>query len=129
MRLMPRTRWGRDGLLVVLALVGLGLLAHDHAEWFPQRWAHEFYVVKAVAGLVAVVTTVTHMARTWPRVGTTAQRLRYLLLLGFVMVVATGSTAQYEMDVPVTGRSIAGLALAVMATPVALLSIRQDDRR
>lgn len=126
---MPRTRAGRDGLLGLVVLLGLGILAQDNAAWFPQSWGPEFYAVKGLVGIVAVLVLLVHMSLTWPRVGTFAQRLRYLLLLGFVIVVAAASPAQYDSHVPVTGRNVAGFVLAGLAVPVGLISIRQDRRR
>src|SRR5690349_13749092 len=122
---MPRTRVGRDVLLAIIALVALGLLASDDGTWFPQQYAPQFYLTKGIIGVVAVLAILVHMSRAWPSIGSTAQRLRYLLLLGFVVVVCAASTAQYDASAPVTGRNVAGFILALLTIPVAILSMRE----
>lgn len=123
---MPRTRISKAGTIAALGL--LAWLAQSDAGWFPQEYAPDFYVVKALCGLAAVIVLVVHINQTWSRIATRAQRFRYLLLLGFVVVVASASTAQYDGS-PVTGRNIAGLLLAVATCVVAAVSIRQDRPR
>jgi hypothetical protein len=126
---MPRTSWGRGILLGLVALLGLGVLANSQADWFPRSWDAEFYAVKGLLGIVAVLVMLVHMSRAWPHIGTLAQRLRYLLLLGFVVVVGAASSAQYEAGAPVTGRNLAAFVLAGLTIPVAIVSMRQDRRR
>lgn len=123
---MPATKPGRDVLLGAIGLVSLGLLARDSADWFPQQYAPQFYAVKGLVGILAVLIMIVHMSQAWPRIGTSAQRFRYLLLLGFVVVVGSSSTTQLGESAPVTGRNVAGFLLALLTIPVAAASMRQD---
>lgn len=122
-------RHTREGLFALVVLAALAWLASTDAAWFPQSWSGEFYVAKGLVGVGAVVLLLVHMSQVWPRIGTRAQRARYLLLLGFVTVVGAASTAQYDAAAPVTGRNLAGGLLALLTIPVALVSMRQDRRR
>jgi hypothetical protein len=77
---MPESSSGR-ALLAVLAVPAalvVAVLASDDGALLPQSWSGEFYVVKGLTALAAVLLVLFHMARTWPFVGSTAQRLRYL---------------------------------------------------
>ena len=128
---MPTTRLGRNALLLLIIATGLvatGYLGHDGADWFPQRWAHAFYVTKGLVGVVAVVLMLVHMSRAWPSIAGTDQRLRYLALLMATMLIASGSTAQLAEGVPVSGRNVGGLLLGVLIIVAMVVSIRQGRR-
>lgn len=129
---MPESRLGRDlllALIVLLAVAGTGVLGGSSAGWFPQGQAHTFYVVKGLAGVIAVVLILTHMARAWPTVTTSGQRLRYIALLMVTVLIASASTQQIEDGVPVSGRNVGGLLAAVLVIVAMVVSIRQDRRR
>lgn len=128
---MPTSRLGRDLLLAfiaVFAVVGTGLLGGSQASWFPQNHAHDFYIAKGILGVVAVCLIIWHMCRTWPNVTTSGQRLRYIALLMVTVLIASGSTAQLDEGVPVSGRNVGGLLAAVLVIVAMVVSIRQDRR-
>jgi hypothetical protein len=129
---MPETRWGRDLLLTLIVLLGVagtGLLGGSDGGWFPQRYAHDFYVAKGLTAVVAVVLILWHMSRAWPTVTTSGQRLRYLALLMVTVLIASSSTAQIDARVPVAGRNIGGLLAAVLVIVAMVVSLRQDRRQ
>lgn len=126
---MPRSRLARDGLLALILLLGVagtGLLGQGGAGWFPQEYAHEFYVVKGLVAAVAVVLIIVHMSRAWPTVVTSGQRLRYIALLMVTILIASGSNAQIEEAAPVSGRNVGGLLAAGLVIVAMVVSIRQD---
>lgn len=129
---MPQTRAGRDALLALIVLLGIagtGALGGSDGAWFPQRYAHAFYVTKGLIAVVAVLLTLLHMSRAWPTVTNSGQRLRYIALLMVTVLIASGSTAQIDEGAPVAGRNVGGLLAAVLVVVAMLVSIRQDRRR
>jgi hypothetical protein len=125
---MPETRWGRDALLLLLAVptfVAVGVLARS-GQWFPQQYAHQFFVAKGLVGLLAVVLLVWHMARTWPTTLSTGQRLRYLALLIGATATGSASTSQFNDDLPVTGANVAGFIFAVFVVVAMVASLLED---
>ena len=129
---MPRSRFGRDALLALLAIpsvIAAGALGQADESVFPQQHAHTFYVVKGLVGLAAVLLMLWHMSATWRHIKSTDQRLRYLALLVLITAVASGSTEQISSDVPVTGRNIVGLIGAVLVVVAMVASIRHDAHR
>lgn len=128
---MPEPRWGRDALLLLLAvpaLVAVAVLARSGA-WFPQEYAQAFYIVKGLVGLVAVCLLVTHMSRTWPYTLSTGQRLRYLALLVGTTAAGSSSTTQFAKDQPVLGLNVAGLLFATTVAIAMCVSLSEDASR
>lgn len=129
---MPHNRVGRDALLALIVLLGIagtGWLGQSGPGVFPQQYAHTFYVVKGLIAVIAVILTVVHMSQTWVNVTTTGQRLRYLALLMVTTLIASGSTAQIDEGVPVSGRNVGALVAAVLVIVAMVVSIRQDRTR
>lgn len=128
---MPETRWGRDALLLLilaLAVFGTGFLGGSGADWFPQEHAHDFYIAKGLVAVVAVCLILAHMSHAWPSIRTSGQRLRYIALLMVTVLIASGSTAQLDEGVPVSGRNVGGLLAALLVIVAMTVSIRQDRR-
>lgn len=128
---MLRHRSARNELLLLLLLVGIAatsLLGGSKGTWFPQHYAHDFYLAKGCVAVVAVIATLVHMSRAWPTVITTGQRLRYLALLMVTVLIASSSTAQISDGVPVSGRNVGGLLAALLVLVAMFVSIRQDRR-
>ncbi len=129
---MPRTRVGRDALLVLLCLptlVAVGLLGQTGDGLFPQQYSHEFYVAKGLVGLVAVVLLIVHMSQSWERTGGTGQRLRYLALLVGTVSASSASTTQFADDFPVLGLNLAGFLFVLVVALAAAVSLIEDARR
>lgn len=129
---MPENRWSRDVLLLLLAVptfVAIGVLARDDGSWFPQQYAHQFYLVKGLVGLAAVCLLVLHMGRTWPHTLSTGQRLRYLALLVGTTATGSASTTQFSSDLPVLGANVAGLLFAAVVAVAMCVSLREDAQR
>jgi hypothetical protein len=128
---MPNSRSGRTALLGLCVLFGMlatGFLGGSGASFFPDQYSHAFYVTKGIVGVVAVILILIHMSRAWPNVGTSGQRLRYIALLMVTILIASGSTAQLDEGVPVSGRNIGALLAALLVIAAMVVSIRQDRR-
>lgn len=102
--------------LTAFGLVGLvaTYLASIEEALVPQRWAHEFWVAKGIVAFGAVAALLMYLTRVWPNVRSVAQRQRYLALIVGVSIVMIASTAQYDSDVPVTGRNVGGFLFAFL---------------
>lgn len=99
--------------------------------WFPQEYAEQFYVAKALLGLVSVILLLIHMNQTWDALlhrSKLSQRLRYLTLLAFSVLVTGASLEQLNDDATVNYRNLGGMAVTLLLIVAAGYSIR-DDRR
>lgn len=101
-------------------------------DWFPQEYAHEFYVAKGLLALTATIGIVWHMSRTWHLVETRGRRLRYYSLLYFAVLITYASVEQTAAGASVELRNIGaaiGVALALYATYVSLGEDRPRTKR
>lgn len=121
---MKRLAAPLSGLVLV---GGTAWLASYDGVILDQKWAREFFVVKGLVAVAAVVLTCVHMMTAWHQVPTWGQRLRYLFLLVTVVTIAAASSAQFEAA-PVYGRNVGGLEIALLACVAMVVSIRQERR-
>ena len=103
-------------------------ILNEGADWFPQDHAHFFYVLKGILAVFATALLLLHMVRGWERIVSWAQRLRYLSLLYFAMLVAYASAEQVHEAAPVNLRNIGGLVGVALLIVAALASIYDDAR-
>lgn len=97
-------------------------------SWFPQDWAHTFYIWKGIAALVGTLLLIWHMARKREAM-TLGQTLRYLSLLYLAVLITGASVEQTSQDVVVNYRNLAaipGVALLIVAACVSLYESRQQ---
>ena len=92
-------------------------------EWFPPAWALWFMAIKGTVSAVGVLLLVFHMNTEWDRMHG-PQKARYLLLLGYAVLVAGASAEQVQEGLPVSYRHLASFALTVALVVVAAWSIR-----
>lgn len=103
----------------------MGVLAAG-VDWFPQGYAHEFYVIKGVLSLIATVLLVTHMSMTWHRVETPGRRWRYYALLAFALLLTSSTIEQVNDDAIVSYRNLGALVAAGLLLIAMVVSIRED---
>lgn len=98
-------------------------------SWFPQEYAHEFYILKGLLALIATVGIVWHMHRTWSDVATRGRRLRYYSLLYFAVLVTYASVEQTASGASVEMRNLGAAIGVVLALYAAYVSLREDPPR
>lgn len=97
-------------------------------DWFPQEFAHEFYVLKGCLALLATVGIVWHMSRTWDRVESRGRRLRYYSLLYFAALITFASVEQTAGGASVELRNIGAAIGVLLALAATWVSLREDRR-
>lgn len=97
--------------------------------WFPQDYAHLFYVAKGFLALVATVMLIVHMTRTWDYVTTLGQRMRYLTLLALSVLITSATIEQLQQDAPVNYRNLGTLVCVLMLIGAMAQSLREDVLR
>lgn len=98
-------------------------------SWFPQDCAHVFYVVKGVLGLLATVMLIVHMSHTWDRMVSLGQRLRYITLLAFSILVTGATLEQLQQDAGVNYRNLGAMVCVLLLVGAMLASLDEDVRR
>jgi uncharacterized membrane protein YeiB len=95
-------------------------------SWFPEGWAHTFFVWKGILALIGTILLVAHMARKREPM-TLGQTLRYLSLLYLAVLITGASVEQSNQDAVVNYRNLAaipGVALLIVAACVSLYESR-----
>lgn len=101
----------------------------DGISWFPQEYASAFFLIKGFLGLISTLLLIYHMLHTWQFIPALGQRLRYITLLGFSVLV-TGSTAeQVQQETLVNYRNIGTVVVLTLLIIAMVVSIREDLRR
>lgn len=95
-------------------------------DWFPQQYAHEFYVVKGCLALLATLGIIWHMSRTWSTVETLGRRLRYYSLLYFAVLITYASVEQITLDALVAPRNIGSVIGVFLVVAAVVVSLRED---
>lgn len=98
-------------------------------DWFPQEYAHEFYVAKGLLALTATIGIVWHMSRTWNRVESRGRRLRYYSLLYFAALITLASVEQTAEGASVETRNIGAAVGVALVLYAAYVSLREDPPR
>jgi uncharacterized membrane protein YhdT len=89
----------------------------------------DFYSVKGVFALVAVVLLFVHMRQIRGQVNSLGQWLRYLTLL-YVAVLMTGTSLdQFTSDAPINWYNIAAIGFPVLLIVTMVVSIRESRDR
>ena len=95
-------------------------------SWFPQSWATEFFAIKGVLGMVATILFIMHMARSWSQRICLSQRMRYISLLAFSVMITGAPVEQIHDGALVNYRNLgAGLCIVWMVV-TSLVSIFHD---
>lgn len=94
--------------------------------WFPQEYAEQFFVVKGVIGLLAVVLLIAHMSQAFRESMKIGQRARYLTLFVGAVVVTGGSGEQVSDHVVVSYRNLGGMIFAISIVISMIISIRES---
>lgn len=101
----------------------------DGISWFPQGYANEFYILKGMLSLAATCLLIIHMHRTWDATASPGQRLRYLSLLYFAVLITASSVEQTQQDVAVNYRNVGaiiGVGLLIYTMVVSLREYLRD---
>lgn len=109
-----------------MIFVGVGV------PWFPQEYAHLYFVAKGVVALIATLLLIIHMNLTWDHVthhGTPGQRLRYYTLLAFSVLVSGSTLEQIREDSPVSYRHLAVMFVMIALIIAMVVSIKEDYSR
>ncbi len=97
--------------------------------WFPQEYATEFYYLKGAVALTATVALIVHMQTVWTYVVKLGQRLRYLTLLYFAVLITYASVEQIRMNELVDSRNVASLFGVVLLIVTMAVSVHEDRPR
>lgn len=97
--------------------------------WFPQQYSEVFFLVKGILALTSTLLIILHMNWVWWKITTLGQRLRYLTLLAFSILIAGGSVEQVKDNALVNYRNLGGLAVTIMLIVAMLVSIREDRKQ
>jgi cellobiose-specific phosphotransferase system component IIC len=102
----------------------------DGISWFPQQYAALFILAKGLLAMVSTIMLLIHMNLTWDRISANAtgwgQRLRYLSLLGFSILV-TGATAEQLAENSLVGyRHLGSLSVIVFLIVAMSFSLKED---
>lgn len=89
---------------------------------------HQFYYLKGVLALTATVLLILHMTNTWPTTATLGQRLRYMSLLWFSILVTYASVEQIREQASVNARNVLSLVGMVLLIVAAVVSLRENRR-
>ena len=98
-------------------------------DWFPQHLATEFYYAKGTIALAATLLLIVHMQIVWSYVVKLGQRLRYLTLLYFSVLITYASVEQVRMGELVNSRNVAALFGMFLLVVTMVVSIREDRHR
>lgn len=91
--------------------------------------AQTFYVIKGLLALSATCLLLWHMSRTWDRINTWGQRLRYFSLLYFAILLTEASVEQTAQRlVTIYPRNVFGLAGGLLLVVAAVVSLRESRR-
>lgn len=94
----------------------------------PQDWAEQFYIIKGLGALIATLLLIAHMSRTWHNVQTWGQRLRYLTLFYFAVLITAASVEQTSQNAPVNLRNVGALLGVGLLIVAAIVSLRETRR-
>jgi len=99
------------------------------ASWFPQEYADTFYVVKGIGALLATCLLVWHMQRTWHAVQGWGQRLRYLTLFYFAVLITAASVEQTSQHADVNLRNLGAILGVVLLVAAMVVSLHESRRK
>lgn len=97
--------------------------------WFPQQHADVFFAIKGVVAVISTIILLIHMSRSWYRLGSRAQRLRYLNLFVFAAVGSGGSLEQISESTIVSYRHLGALIAFLLLAVTSIISIRENNDR
>lgn len=101
----------------------------DAVSWFPQEHAQTFYLVKGVLGMVGTLGLLFFMWKKWEDFKSRGQRLRFMCLLYFSVLVTAASAEQIQEGVEVSLRNIGGLGGAALLILTVVVSVQEDIMR
>lgn len=87
---------------------------------------HTFYVIKGVLGVIGVLALVFYMDRSWPHFdieGGYGQRLRFITLFYFAVLVTAVSYDQVRTSASITLNSIGALGGAILLAITSVVSL------
>ena len=90
---------------------------------------HLFYILKGCVALAATLLLLFHMQKVWTYVTKLGQRLRYLTLLYFSVLITYASVEQVRMQEIVNSRNVAALFGMFLLVVTMVVSIREDRHR
>lgn len=87
-----------------------------------------FYKIQGVISTLATVLVVFHMNMYWPQIIQRGEKLRYVALLGFSLLLLYASREQILHNIPVESRNIFAIALMVFLLFAMIYSIRETRK-
>lgn len=88
--------------------------------WFPESLTTEFYAIKGILGLIATVLLVFHMMREWRRTRCLSQRMRFISLLAFSVLITGASVEQIQQHALINYRNL-GACICILWLVVAIV--------
>lgn len=100
--------------------------------WFPQDQAAPFFIAKGLIALLSTVLLLFHMTKEWGRMqeeSTRGQRMRYITLLAFSVLVTGGSAEQVTEETLVSYRHLGAAVVALLLLVTVIISMRERPTR
>src|SRR5690349_2022965 len=85
----------------------------------------QFYIVKGLGALVATILLVAHMQIAWGSIEKLGQRLRYLTLFYFAVLMTAASVGQTATDQPINWWNVGGFGGAALLVVTMVVSIKE----
>lgn len=93
----------------------------------PDSIDRYFFVVRGVIALVSTVAYLYHMNKVWRYIERRSQRMRYLTLLGWAILVTARSYGQAVNEATIEWYSLAAFGLTTLLLVTAIVSIRDQQ--
>jgi hypothetical protein len=97
--------------------------------WFPQEYAEAFFYVKGFVGVIGTTILVMYMNNRWHSFESKGQRLRFITLLYFAVLITAASAEQVMDGVQVSLRNVGAFGGAVLLVYTVYVSVREDITR
>jgi hypothetical protein len=93
--------------------------------WVPDSWIEPIIMIKGLIALASVLLLLWHMTQAWCCVRTFGQKLRYLTLLAYAILVAGASLEQLNEGIVLSYRHLGSVAVTSMLVVAAVVSLRE----
>ena len=94
-------------------------------SWMPDTWVEPIITLKGLIALVSVLLLLWHMTQAWCCVRSIGQKLRYLTLLAYAILVAGASLEQLHEGAMLSYRHLGSVFVTSLLVVAATVSLRE----